>query len=236
MRFFVIASLLVHIVIIANTNLRFKIIPEMQLNTAVMSVQLVKQALLPIVGVKQKADKLVSVKAIEVTKTETVIKSFNNQPVDTVVVIKKVILLPLPPAFDAEADNQAEADLQAETGSIGRVPGRRWEPGRSPAATWPGLFRSGLMGSAGSSLAGAPAAGSSTRASPAITRSIALDLWSSPWGCSSTEPRSSLPQMPRSLTASISTPVPGCGSRLPKDSWASSESIWREACWTGARR
>ena len=115
MRFFVIASLLVHIVIIANTNLRFKIIPEMQLNTAVMSVQLVKQALLPIVGVKQKADKLVSVKAIEVTKTETVIKSFNNQPVDTVVVIKKVILLPLPPAFDAEADNQAEADLQAET-------------------------------------------------------------------------------------------------------------------------
>ena len=115
MRFFVIASLLVHIVIIANTNLRFKIIPEMQLKATVMSVQLVKQALLPIVGVKQKADKLVSIKAIEVTKTETVIKSFNNQPVDTVVVIKKAILLPLPPAFDAEVDNQAEADLQAVT-------------------------------------------------------------------------------------------------------------------------
>ena len=115
MRFFVIASLLVHIVIIANTNLRFKIIPEMQLKATVMSVQLVKQALLPIVGVKQKADKLVSIKAIEVTKTETVIKSFNNQPVDTVVVIKKEILLPLPPAFDAEVDNQAEADLQAVT-------------------------------------------------------------------------------------------------------------------------
>ena len=116
---FLLISVLLHAVMIANINLRLQITPKMQLNTTVVRVEIVKKALLPIVGLKQKVEKAVKNKSAHLeTKVEVIKRTINNQTVNNPTVEASKALKPPPITLALEIDSEVNKDLEAEAVSV----------------------------------------------------------------------------------------------------------------------
>ena len=116
---FLLTSVLLHAVMIANINLRLQIMPKMQLNTTVVRVELAKKALLPIVGVKQKVEKALKNKSVPPeTRTEVIKRTLNNQPVNSPTVEVKKALIQPSKTLALGIDSKVDSDLEAEAVNV----------------------------------------------------------------------------------------------------------------------